>query len=217
MGLIAAKRMKNPLAIAATFSSGIGSYCQCLPPHSYFKVTSVSRHMISVRTLALSVALTIVTCGVSNAQDRSRTIIGFIVIEPGTLSLTYDSVVERSDATFTEFDADDSLGLSDVEIREWRDELSPGAHETALKSLVEISPDDLLALLDANGDGAVTRNEARALALYDSALLDADSDGVIGEAERRQQQLSGLSVWAERPCLEFGMAEGMLLGAFCGK
>lgn len=177
----------------------------------------MSRFVTTTFPAPVLVFLVFITGSIASAQDMPRILLGLAVIEAEAPALSFETVAERADAAFAVLDSDESLTLDTTELRAWRDGFTPGADEAALTVVAEIDPSDILALLDANGDKTVTPSEARALALYDAALLDVDVDGTINIEERSAEHPSGLAVWAARPCLEFGIGEGMLLGAFCGK
>ena len=74
----------------------------------------------------------------------------------------------------------------------------------------------MLTVADHDADGSLTSAEMRALSVYDLIARDADRIEMLDEQEFDGSQPE-LVQWASRPCLEFGVAEGMLLDGFCGQ
>jgi hypothetical protein len=60
-----------------------------------------------------------------------------------------------------------------------------------------MSMDDLLAAMDANGDGALARSEAEAARARMFERLDRDSDGVLSQPERDATRSRGPSSGAQ--------------------
>ncbi len=85
-----------------------------------------------------------------------------------------------------------------------------------MDTLLKLGSERLMQSADHDNDKAISLPEFRALSLYDFSVHDIDGSGTLSSEEIAVWQSTPV-LWAARPCLKFGVAEGMLLGAFCGK
>ncbi len=168
-----------------------------------------------LRTVA-SLCLLIVPAVAQQAREDVRLPFGFVLIETDSVPVSIETVSAQADDVFAGMDVDGDGRIDLAELKAWRNATQARDGEDVLALLLDMDAKGMLQGADHNGDEILTPTEVRALAFYDFAVHDADGDGVLISEELATWQPTLLQ-WASRPCLEFGIGEGMLLGAFCGK
>ena len=148
--------------------------------------------------------------------DAVRVPVGLALIEAESAPVSYDAVSKEAANAFAVMDIDGDGKVELGELKAWRNNIEVRDGEDLLKTLLGLGSERLMQSVDHNGDKAISLPEARALALYDFSVHDADNSGALVSDELDEWQPT-LVQWAARPCLKFGVGEGMLVGAFCGK
>lgn len=148
--------------------------------------------------------------------DAVRLPVGLALIEVDSAPVSYDAVSEEAANAFAAMDIDGNGKVKLGELKAWRGTLEVRDGEDLLTTLLGLGSERLMQSVAHNGDKAISLQEARALALYDFSVHDADNNGTLVSDELGEWQPT-LVQWAAAPCLKFGVREGMLLGAFCGK
>ncbi|OUD08486.1 hypothetical protein BVC71_13380 [Marivivens niveibacter] len=153
------------------------------------------------------------------AQQSARDIrlpIGLTLLDPGSAPISFNIVSEAAKSAFASMDADADKRINIDELRNWRNTVEVRSGEDQLGTLLKLGSERLMQSADHDNDKAISLPEFRALSLYDFNVHDKDGNSTLSSDETATWQPT-LVIWAARPCLKFGVGEGMLLGAFCGK
>lgn len=142
--------------------------------------------------------------------------IGLTLIEPGSVTIPFGTVSEATENTFEAMDEDGDRMIDIDELRNWRNAIEVRDGEDELDTLLKLGSERLMQSADRDNDKAISLPEFRALTLYDFSVHDKDGSGTLSSDETAAWQSTPV-LWAARPCVKFGVGEGMLLGAFCGK